>query len=150
MSKFFVAQLVNHKETGHIVNISSVHARETISGFAIYASAKSAVEGLTRGMSIELGNMGIRCNAVAPGYVDSEHNQKAVASWTDRPLDWLESQKNDYQSLQQMVSARDCGTVVVFLLSELSRSITGQTLTVDAGLTNLLYANSFIPEKEIT
>ncbi|WP_299528915.1 SDR family NAD(P)-dependent oxidoreductase [Ulvibacterium sp.] len=146
MARAFVKQLMEANEVGHIVNISSVHARETTARYAIYASAKAAVEGLTRGMSIELGEFGVRCNAVAPGYVDSEQSRDAVASWTDAPKAWIDDQKNDYQSLRHMITARDCGNAVVFLLSHMANSITGQTLTVDAGFTNLLYANSFIPK----
>lgn len=145
MARAFVRQLMEANEEGHIVNISSVHASQSTTKYAIYASAKAAVEGLTRGMSIELGEFGVRCNAVAPGYVDSEQNRYAVASWTNEPKAWIEGQKNDYQSLRHMITARDCGNAVVFLLSHMANSITGQTITVDAGFTNLLYANSFIP-----
>lgn len=147
MAKAFVNQLVSNNLKGHIVNISSVHANVTLSKYAIYASAKAAVEGLTRGMAIELGEHGIRCNAIAPGYVDSHQNLDAAASWTDNPESFFDEAKNDYQSIRQHISARDCGNAVVFLLSDLSRSITGQTITVDAGLTNLLHANSFIQDK---
>ncbi len=149
MTKAFAKQLIAHDEVGHLVNISSVHAHKTTPNHAIYSSAKSAVEGLTRGMSVELGELGIRCNAVAPGYVDSEQNRSAVASWSDDPKQWEKEQKDEYQSLRQMITARDCGNAVVFLLSDLARSVTGQTLKVDAGFTNLLYANSFIDKKNI-
>jgi len=145
MARAFVRQLRETDQVGHIVNISSVHAQKTISKYALYASAKAAVEGLTRGMAIELGQYGVRCNAVAPGYVDSLQSREAVASWTNRPTEWIDAQKDDYQSLRHMISPRDCGNAVVFLLSQLANSITGQTLNVDAGFINLLYANSFIP-----
>ncbi|MRI01268.1 SDR family oxidoreductase [Kriegella sp. EG-1] len=147
MAKAFVNQLNKNKIKGHIVNISSVHAHETLTKYAIYASAKSAVEGLTRGMSIELGELGIRCNAIAPGYVDSLQNWDAAASWTDDPKSFFEEQQNDYQSLRHAINSRDCGNIAVFLLSDLANSITGQTIIVDAGLTNLLHANSFIQDK---
>ncbi|MFK5974512.1 MAG: SDR family oxidoreductase [Flavobacteriaceae bacterium] len=148
MSKAFANQLITHKEVGHLVNISSVHAHKTTINHAIYSSAKSAVEGLTRGMSVELGEFGIRCNAVAPGYVDSEQNRKIMTSWTNDPDQWEKEQKDEYQSLRHLITARDCGNAVVFLLSDLARSITGQTIKVDAGFTNLLYSNSFIGHKE--
>ncbi|MCK0148254.1 SDR family oxidoreductase [Arenibacter sp. F26102] len=147
MSRAFVNQLIDENQIGHIVNISSVHARETLSKYAIYASAKAAVEGLTRGMSIELGEMGIRCNAIAPGYIDSEQNMEAAAAWTNDPETWFKNQKNEYQSLRHTITSRDCGNAVVFLLSDLSRSITGQTIIIDAGFTNLLHSNSFITDK---
>ncbi len=148
MAKAFVNQLVGTNVTGHIVNISSVHAHNTLSKYAIYASAKSAVEGLTRGMAIELGEMGIRCNAVAPGYVDSQNNWAAASSWTDDPEAFFKEQNNEYQNLRQPIYARDCGNAAVFLLSDLARSITGQTIIVDAGSTNQLHANSFIHDKQ--
>ncbi|MGI9550935.1 MAG: SDR family NAD(P)-dependent oxidoreductase [Aurantibacter sp.] len=144
MARAFVNQLIAHDEQGNLVNISSVHAHKTTSRYAIYSSAKMAVEGLTRGMSVELGEFGIRCNAVAPGYVDSEQNREAVASWSDDPKAWERESMEEYQSLKHMISARDCGNAVAFLLSDMARSITGHTLIVDAGFTNLLYANNFI------
>lgn len=147
MTKAFANQLVKENEIGHIVNISSVHAHQTISKYAIYASAKAAVEGLTRGISIEMGEHGIRCNAIAPGYVDSISNRESIRSWSDDPETWLANQQNKYQSLHHPINPRDCGNVAVFLLSDLARSITGQTIVVDAGFTNLLHANDFIPDK---
>ena len=148
VAKAFANQLIAQNQKGHLVNISSVHARKTAAKHALYSSAKSAVEGLTRGMSVELGALGIRCNAVAPGYIDSEQNRDAVASWAKDPKQWEEEQKDEYQSLRHLITARDCGNAVVFLLSDLARSITGQTIIVDAGFTNLLYSNSFISDKK--
>ncbi len=148
MAKAFVNQLAGQHVTGHIVNISSIHAHCSLSKYAIYASAKSAVEGLTRGMSIELGELGIRCNAVAPGYVDSQNNWASASSWTDDPEAFFKEQNNEYQSLRQPIYARDCGNAVVFLLSDLARSITGQTILIDAGSSNQIHANSFIQDKQ--
>ena len=148
MSKAFVKQLLNKKQKGNIVNISSIHSTATIPNFAIYASAKSAVDGITKGMSVELEKDGIRCNAIAPGYVHAAQNEGLIGAWTDDPKKWVEDLKKDYQSLKHPITARDCGNSVVFLLSDLSKSITGQVITVDAGSVNLLHANSFI-SKEI-
>jgi NAD(P)-dependent dehydrogenase (short-subunit alcohol dehydrogenase family) len=147
MARAFVNQLIENGLTGHIVNISSVHAHATLSKYAIYASAKAGVEGLTRGMSIELGEHGIRCNAIAPGYVDSQQNWEAAVAWTDDPATYFEEQINEYQNLRQHINPRDCGNTAVFLLSDLARSITGQTILVDAGSSNQLHANSFIQDK---
>ncbi len=146
MSKTFVKQLLAHKAVGNIVNISSVHAQATMSKYAIYSSAKSAVNGLTRGMALELGELGIRCNSVAPGYIHAEQNLSLISTWTDDPEQWVEDYKKEYQSLKHTVSARDCGNAVIFLLSDLSRSITGQNIGVDAGFSNMLFKNSFVSE----
>jgi len=120
---------------GAIVNVSSVHARSTIAGYGIYAGAKAAVEGFTRGCAVDLGPRGVRCNAIAPGYVpvDPALGERAHAS------DWIDRHTREEQVLPRLIEPVDCGWAVRFLLSDESRCITGQVLTVDAGLTARLY-----------
>ena len=142
-SQAFVKQLLTAKEVGHIVNISSVQAFATMHKMALYASAKSAVNGLTRGLAVELGQYNIRCNAVAPGYIYSDQSINIISKWSPDPAKWIEDHKSDHQCLNSFTSARDCGNVIAFLLSDLSRSITGQTIYVDNGTTNLLYNNEY-------
>ncbi|SHG02623.1 3-oxoacyl-[acyl-carrier protein] reductase/2-deoxy-D-gluconate 3-dehydrogenase [Fodinibius roseus] len=144
VSKAFANHLIQSGGEGNIVNISSVHARATWSGYAIYSSVKSAVEGLTRGMAVELGPKNIRVNAVAPGYVHSEQNYDLISSWSDNPEQWVERYIDDYQALSFEIEPDDCGNAVAFLLSDLSRAITGQTLHVDNGTTSLMSNYSFI------
>ena len=143
VSKAFVKQLLESNEVGNIVNISSVQAFATMHRMAIYAGAKSAVNGLTRGLAVELGQYNIRVNAVAPGLVISEQTHHIVGKMVKDPAKWIEDHKSDHQCLDFFSSARDCGNVVAFLLSELSRSITGQTISVDNGSTNLIYNNEY-------
>jgi len=133
MSKLFVQQLLRNQTTGNIVNVSSVHAHATISGYAIYASAKSAVEGLTRGMAVELGKYNIRVNAIAPGYVHAEQNYDLIRTWTDDPEQWVRDYIENEQVIHREIQPEDCGYAVAFLLSDLSRSITGQTIYIDNG-----------------
>lgn len=135
VSKFFVNQLLKNHAHGNIVNVSSVHAHSTIPGYAIYASAKSAVEGLTRGMAVELGKYEIRVNAIAPGYVHAEQNYDLIKTWSDDPVQWAEDYVFKEQVIHKKVLPIDCGHAAAFLLSDLSRSITGQTIYVDAGNT---------------
>lgn len=118
-----------------IVNVSSVHARSTIAGFGIYAGAKAGVEGFTRGCAVDLGPRGVRCNAIAPGYVpvDPALADRAHAA------EWIDRHTREEQPLHRLIEPIDCGWAVRFLLSEESRCITGQVLTVDAGLTARLY-----------
>ncbi|WP_018626325.1 SDR family NAD(P)-dependent oxidoreductase [Niabella aurantiaca] len=141
ISKFFIQQLLKNDITGNIVNISSVHAHSTIPGHAIYASAKSAVEGLTRGMAVDLGQYNIRVNAVAPGYVHAEQNYDLLRSVTDNPEQWVENIILKEQVIHTEIQPEDCGYTVGFLLSDLSRAITGQTLYVDNGSTIQLFAS---------
>ena len=145
VSKAFTLDCIKNNINGKIVNISSVHSFKSTNKYSLYSSSKGAIDNLTRGMSIELGKYGIRCNAIAPGYVDSEYNEQAVKEWSDDPKKWLKGQIEDYQSIPEPISSLDCGNLTVFLLSELSNSITGQIIKVDSGFTNLLYSNSFLP-----
>lgn len=144
LSKLFANQLIKNNTEGSIINISSVHSAATISKYAVYASAKSAVEGLTRGMAVELGKHHIRVNAVAPGYVHAEQNLELIKTFADDPEFWVEQHTKDYQSLPFEIQAEDCGNVVGFLASEYSRAVTGQVIYVDNGTTSMLYNNSFI------
>ncbi|MEO6499931.1 MAG: SDR family oxidoreductase [Mucilaginibacter sp.] len=147
VSKAFVKQLLLAKQSGNIVNISSVHTYATIARYALYASCKSAVEGLTKGMAVEVGPHNIRVNAVAPGYVHAEQNYELLKSLTADPKQWVEDVKTDHQVLFNAVYPEDCGNVVAFLLSDLSRAVTGQTIYTDNGSVHLLYNRSFTEKK---
>ena len=144
VTKYFINQLLDHGSAGNIVNVSSVHAYATQPKYAIYASAKSAVEGFTRGIAYEMGRHNIRCNAIAPGMVHAEQNYDLIRKWTDDPKKWEQDFINDHQVLPQLIQPIDCGNVVAFLLSDLSRSITGQTIYVDAGTTIMIANRSFV------
>jgi NAD(P)-dependent dehydrogenase (short-subunit alcohol dehydrogenase family) len=139
VTREFVRRLDPSKDEASIVNISSVHAQATMSRYALYAAAKSAIEGLTRGMAVELGPRGIRCNAVAPGYVDAAQNVELLKTLTDDPAGWIDRHTHADQALPRLVEPVDCGNAVAFLLSDAARCITGQILAVDAGLTVMLY-----------
>jgi NAD(P)-dependent dehydrogenase (short-subunit alcohol dehydrogenase family) len=128
---------------GSIVNVASVHALATIRRYAAYAAMKSAVVGLTRGMAVELGEARIRCNAIAPGFVESQESRSSVATWTADPARWIKDHQTDHQALDQPVEPDDCGWAAAFFLSDLSRAVTGQVLFVDAGLTAMLYEKDF-------
>ena len=145
ISKAFASNCIKNNMKGNIVNVSSVHAFNSTNKYALYSSSKGALNNLTRGMSIELGKYGIRCNAIAPGYVDSAYNVKAVREWSNNPEGWVKDQIEEYQSVPEVITSIDCGNLVVFLLSEYSKSITGQIIKIDSGFTNLLYSNSFLP-----
>ncbi|MGF1671646.1 MAG: SDR family NAD(P)-dependent oxidoreductase [Balneolaceae bacterium] len=138
VSRAFANQMIESNRTGNIVNISSVLAHASWSGYAIYSSAKSAVEGLTRGMAAELGKYHIRVNAVGPGYVHAEQNYELIKSFTDEPEKWVRDVIENCQILPFEIDHEDCGNAVAFLMSDLSRAITGQTLYVDNGVSSLL------------
>jgi NAD(P)-dependent dehydrogenase (short-subunit alcohol dehydrogenase family) len=116
---------------GAIVNISSIQARLTLRGFFPYAAAKAGLEGLTRSLALEYAPIGVRANAVAPGYTDT-HLVQEWLGLQDDPEGTLESVLANIP-LGRMATPREIGNVVVFLLSDQASAITGATLAVDCG-----------------
>ena len=144
MSRAFVYQLREANAEGSIVNVSSIHAKAGSDNYVLYAGTKAAIEGLTRGMAVELGKQGVRCNAIGPGYVHAEQNYELLKNISHDPHQWVDTYRTEYQTMPQLIEARDCGNVVAFLLSDLSRAITGQVIYVDRGITSMLFAQSFM------
>ena len=144
MARAFIRQLLEAGRVGSIVNVSSVHAHATMPRYALYAGAKAGIEGITRGLAYEYGAKGIRCNAIAPGYVHAEQNYNLIRSWTDDPEGWVREHTLNHQALQYEITPQDCGELAVFLLSDRSRCITGQTIRIDGGMTAMLYNRDFL------
>ncbi len=117
---------------GAIVNISSIQASLTIEGFFPYAAAKAGLEGLTRSLALDYAAVGVRVNAVAPGYTET----RLVREWLDMqpdPQAALDSVLTKIP-MRRIATPREIGNVVVFLLSEQASAITGATVAVDCGL----------------
>ncbi len=133
----------SNQQAGSIVNISSVHAHSTQNKYALYCSTKNAVIGMTMGMAVELGPLGIRVNAVGPGYVHAEQNYDLIKTWTDDPQKWVQDFFNNQQVLDFEIRPVDIGNTVAFLLSDLARCITGQNIYVDNGTTSLIFNRDF-------
>lgn len=113
--------------TGSIINIGSDLSEEAIIAYTDYATAKAALQGLTRQMASDLGPFGIRVNCLAPGLIwptDSSRHTRA----THR--DQIIAQT----PLRRIANVDDITGPILFLASEQSRFITGQTLLVDGGL----------------
>jgi NAD(P)-dependent dehydrogenase (short-subunit alcohol dehydrogenase family) len=123
-----------------LVNVSSLAGRL---GFAMrtpYAAAKWGVVGLTRSLAVELGPDRIRVNALLPGIVAGERQQRVLtAKAKARGLSFEEMEKLvfSYSSLKEYVTAEQLADLVVFVASPRARTISGQALSVD-GDTNLL------------
>ena len=122
----WASKLMLREQQGSIVLLSSVVAQQGSVGQVAYASAKAAVEGMTRSLAKELGPYGIRVNAVAPGVIETP----LIAE-----LD--ETKRHEIQQatlLKRLGSPDEIGHVISFLLSDHSGFMTGQTLAVDGGL----------------
>lgn len=118
---------------GAIVNVGSVEGDRCNPNHAAYAATKSGVHGLTRATAIDLGPMGVRCNAIAPGWIDTPLNASYVNSQPDRDV-VIEALAN-LHPVGRVGAPADVAAVVVWLASEESRFVTGQIITIDGGRT---------------
>jgi 3-oxoacyl-[acyl-carrier protein] reductase len=118
---------MTHRRRGAIVNVSSLSAMHGVAGLAAYGASKAGIIGLTRALAREVGKRGVRVNAVVPGFVATDSNRSLS---TDRV-----AALRSAECLPGGVEAGCVAEAVCFLLSERARSITGQCLVVDAGVT---------------
>ena len=123
---------------GSIVNFTTIEAHRGAAGFAVYAGAKAATANFSRALAVELGPERIRVNTIAPDTTPSEGNFLALPpetrdSMLNSPPEWMAEALKMYIPLGQPPSAQDLADAVLFLASDLSRSVTGTTLHVDGG-----------------
>ncbi|MFC6839773.1 SDR family NAD(P)-dependent oxidoreductase [Xanthomonas theicola] len=112
---------------GSIINLGSTGWQTKTGGYPVYATAKSSVNGLTRGLARELGATRIRINVLTPGWVMTE---RQIALWLDEAGE-RELARN--QCLPDKVMPEDIARMALFLASDESRAITAQEFVVDAG-----------------
>lgn len=113
------------EEGGVIVNISSVVAQLTPPGIAVYSATKGAVDSLTRAFSRELAERKIRVNAVNPGLIATEGTHS---------VGFVADEENPTSPLGPVGKVGDIASIVVFLASDASRWVNGQTLTATGQL----------------
>jgi 3-oxoacyl-[acyl-carrier protein] reductase len=123
-----VAKAMQQQKSGTIINISSAAVNMGRENYLHYVTSKSAIVGLTRAMARELGRFNIRVNAISPGATDTE-----VTRGTITPEQ--KAAQISMRSLRREQTVDDLTGVALYLCSDASRFVTGQTLTVDGGLT---------------
>ena len=125
------------RRTGVILNFSSVAAWRGIPRKTHYVAAKAALRALTKTVALEVGEYGIRCNCMVPGSIDTELWQKYVARIAGEKGITPEAQRAEVLKavpLQgQITNPDDIANMALFLVSDDSRTITGQSINVDAG-----------------
>jgi gluconate 5-dehydrogenase len=129
------AQLMRNNEgrdKGRVLNIGSIVVTSPRAGIGNYAAAKNALIGFTRSTSTDLGEYGIRCNAISPGYFMTDLTRQ------------LQDDHEFWTRIEQRTPARrwgdpkELGGPAVFLMSEASSYISGQNLYVDGGMSHTL------------
>jgi 3-oxoacyl-[acyl-carrier protein] reductase len=121
---------------GKIVNISGTSGLRGYKNRAAYSSSKWALRGFTRTVALEVGKHGINVNALHPGIVDGDRMAKLCREkarkrgWT---VEQVYKEYEDEMALGRVTTAPDIANAVVFLASDDSRQMTGQSVTVDGG-----------------
>ena len=124
-TKAVLRQMLKQKN-GSIINLSSVVGVKGNAGQSNYSSSKAAILGFTKSVALELGSRNIRCNAIAPGFIETEMTK---ALQQDQINEWAES-----IPLKRSGKPEDVANTTLFLASDMSSYITGQVMNVCGGM----------------
>ena len=127
---FVVSQIVSndmiHKKSGSIINMSSIVGVRGGAGQVNYSASKAGLIGYTKSLAKEVGGRGVRVNAIAPGYIETDMtkavNEKAREAWLATI------------PMKRAGQPEDVANVALFLASDLSSYVTGQVIGVDGGM----------------
>lgn len=122
----YIVKLMVQKKKGSIVNISSTAGQDGNSGKSAYGASKAALIAMTKSIAEEMGPSGIRANCIAPGVTNTE----MLATMPD----YIVEDEINSCSLRKLGEPMDIANTAVFLASDLSSYITGQTIRVDGGM----------------
>jgi NAD(P)-dependent dehydrogenase (short-subunit alcohol dehydrogenase family) len=123
------AVTMKQKGWGKIINLTSITLNGQWDGYVPYVASKGAMLGLTKGLARELGPFGINVNAIAPGAVKSEAENRVFADRLEEYNDWV----LERQCLKSRIEASDVADLSVFLCSDAARMISGQNMAIDGG-----------------
>jgi len=117
---------------GSIINLGSISASHADPGLALYNTSKAAVLGLTRSCAVEVGGDGIRCNAICPGWIQTEMLDQTFAQASDP--DAARAAVTELHPLGRLGQPDDIANIALWLASDESSFASGQTFTIDGGL----------------
>ncbi len=130
MAQEFVRLVIAHGRSASVVNMASTNALGGEEDYAHYNASKGGVLQLTRSMAVELGQHGIRVNALCPGYIDTPLNREIASSLKDG---FVEQYVADRIPLRRVGSEEDIAAAYAFLASDDAAFVTGSALVVDGG-----------------
>ena len=140
-SMFYMSQAVapHLKSGGSIVNISSLAGKRGSANNSVYCATKFGVNGLTQSLAKELGQQGIRVNAVCPVYIQTEGLEVALKEAVSptsglNTADYLATFARTQTALGMLPTAEEIASACVFLASPAASAITGQCINVDCGV----------------
>jgi NAD(P)-dependent dehydrogenase (short-subunit alcohol dehydrogenase family) len=123
-----VVKFMLTKKSGSIINISSMAAQYGLPKVIAYSASKTAIDGMTRAMAVELSPHGIRVNAIAPGFIYSEMTAKALNSDPER-----KAKVFGRTPMGIMGQPEDIGNAALYLAGDGAKFVTGVVLPVDGG-----------------
>jgi len=134
-ARFVVPEMIK-AGGGAIVNVASTAGRRGLAYRIGYCSAKAGQVGMAYGLALELGPLGIRVNAVAPGAVEGDRIDRVIAGQAEvrgLPADAVRRSMIERTPLRRMTTAEDIADATLFLCSDMAKNISGQVIAVNAG-----------------
>ncbi len=125
------------QRSGCIINVSSTSSRQAIPQRTPYVVSKRGLEGLSATVARELGPFGIRCNVIAPGFVDNDRSTQVIARLAEArgvAAEHVEAEAVQFISLRRKIGMAEIGGVCQFLASAQAAAITGQIIPVDGNV----------------
>ena len=119
------------KSNGSIVNVGSIEGLGNNPGHPAYGASKAGLHGLTRAVAVDHGLDGIRCNAVAPGWIDTKLNNEFINNLNNK--DNFKKKLKNIHPVGRTGEPEDVANLICWLVSEEASFVTGQVWTIDGG-----------------
>ena len=122
----YATRVMDPARSPSVVNLASIAGTQGMEGVTAYSASKAAVVGYTLSSAKELASKGIRVNAIAPGFIDTDMVRGVSADWYERRMQSIR--------MGRIGTPDDVAGVALFLASDLSRYVTGQVIGVDGSM----------------